>query len=162
LFNVLVLCTHNSARSILSEAMINHWATQLSKPIRAFSAGSAASGRVNPLALECLGAVGIETEGLSSKSWDVFTQANAAQMNAVITVCDNAANEVCPIWPGAPIQVHWGYADPSATQGEHAQCLAAFELTRQAIGYKALQLMSANLQVDSVSLKLLLSRIAHA
>jgi arsenate reductase (thioredoxin) len=161
-FNVLVLCTHNSARSILSEAMINYWAAKHNKPIRAFSAGSAASGRVNPLALECLQAVSVDTSNLSSKSWDEFTLPNAPTMSAVITVCDNAANEQCPIWPGAPVQVHWGYADPSAALGNHNDRLAAFELTRQAIAYKALQLMHANLSGDSLELKKILNQIADA
>jgi arsenate reductase (thioredoxin) len=132
-FNILVLCTHNSARSILTEAMINHWAAKLNKPVRAFSAGSAASGRVNPLALECLQAVNVATDYLRSKSWDEFTLPNTPIMNAVITVCDSAASEQCPIWPGAPVQVHWGYADPSASEGNHQHRLAAFELTRQAL-----------------------------
>jgi arsenate reductase (thioredoxin) len=158
--NLLVLCTHNSARSILAEAMINHWALALGKPIRAFSAGSAASGRVNPLALASLQAAGIQTADCHSKNWNEFTQPNAPVMDAVITVCDNAANEVCPIWPGAPVQVHWGYADPSASQGDHVARLAAFELTRQAVGYKALQLMQADLSGDPVALKQVLLRIA--
>jgi arsenate reductase (thioredoxin) len=160
-FNVLVLCTHNSARSILSEAMINHWAKILNKPVRGFSAGSAASGRVNPLALAALHAAGIESDYCRSKHWDEFTAPNAPIMNAVITVCDNAANEVCPVWPGAPVQVHWGYADPSASQGSEQDRLAAFELTRQAIGYKVLQLMHADLQVDQTALKQTLARISH-
>jgi arsenate reductase (thioredoxin) len=161
-FNVLVLCTHNSARSILSEAMINHWAAKLNKPIRAFSAGSAASGRVNPLALECLQGAGVDTKDLRSKSWDEFTLPSAPKMSAVITVCDNAANEQCPFWPGAPVQVHWGYADPSAALGNHNDRLAAFELTRLAIAYKALQLMHANLSRDSTELKKILNQIANA
>jgi arsenate reductase (thioredoxin) len=159
-FNILVLCTHNSARSILSEAMINHWAEKLNKPIRAFSAGSAASGRVNPLAIECLQAVGIDTQNLRSKSWNEFTLPNAPIMDAVITVCDSAANEQCPIWPGAPVQVHWGYADPSVTLGEHFDRLVAFELTRQAIGYRVLQLMQANLLGDAIAIKKMLNQIA--
>jgi arsenate reductase (thioredoxin) len=161
-FNILVLCTHNSARSILSEAMINHWAAKLNKPIRAFSAGSAASGRVNPLAIECLQAVGIDTQNLRSKSWNEFTLPNAPIMDAVITVCDSAANEQCPIWPGAPVQVHWGYADPSVTSGEHRDRLAAFELTRQAIGYRVLQLMQANFLGDAIAIKKMLNQIAGA
>jgi arsenate reductase (thioredoxin) len=160
-FNVLVLCTHNSARSILSEAMINHWAVKLHKPIRAFSAGSAPSGRVNPLALEILQSTGINFQDLRSKSWLEFTLPSAPIMNAVITVCDNAASEQCPMWPGAPVQVHWGYADPSAVQGEHQNRLAAFELTRQAIGYRALQLMHADLLGDATAIKNTLNQIAH-
>ncbi len=144
-FQVLVLCTHNSARSILAEAMINHWAQRLQRPIKAYSAGSAASGRVNPLAIECLQKATIATGELTSKNWDIFSKADAPIMNAVITVCDSAANEVCPLWPGAPVQVHWGYADPSAAVGDHQAKLSAFELTRQAIGYKALQLVQVTI-----------------
>jgi arsenate reductase len=136
--NVLILCTHNSARSALSEGMLNHWAAKLGKAIRAYSAGSAPSGRVNPHALAALSNAGIDTSGLRSKSWDEFTGPDAPAMDIVITVCDNAAAEQCPYWPGAPVKVHWGYPDPSnAADDQKAQ---AFELTRQAIGYRMLQL----------------------
>lgn len=136
--NVLILCTHNSARSALAEAMLNHWAGRLGKDLRAFSAGSAPSGRVNPHALDVLRQAGVDVSGLSSKSWDVFSGADAPQMRVVITVCDSAAAEQCPYWPGGPVKVHWGYPDPSnAPEGERPR---AFELTRQAIGYRMLQL----------------------
>jgi len=144
--NVLILCTHNSARSVLSEGMLNHWATKLGKNIRAFSAGSSPSGRINPHALTALSKVGIDTNGLRSKSWDEFTGPQAPTMHIVITVCDSAAAEPCPYWPGSPVQVHWGYPDPSnAPEDQKAQ---AFELTRQAIGYRMLQL--ALLPVESL------------
>lgn len=137
--NVLILCTHNSARSVLAEAMLNHWAGQLGKDVRAYSAGSAPSGRINPHALQALAAAGIDAAGCRSKSWDEFAAPGAPQMHAVITVCDSAAAEQCPYWPGSPVKVHWGYADPSnAPEGERQQ---AFELTRQAIGYRMLQLL---------------------
>ncbi|MBV8468431.1 MAG: arsenate reductase ArsC [Burkholderiaceae bacterium] len=136
--NVLILCTHNSARSVLSEGMLNHWAAKLGKDIKAFSAGSAPSGRINPHALTALANAGIDIGGFRSKSWDEFTGPDAPTMHIVITVCDSAAAEQCPYWPGGPIQVHWGYPDPSnAPQDQKAQ---AFELTRQAIGYRMLQL----------------------
>ncbi|CAG9269161.1 Arsenate reductase [Paraburkholderia unamae] len=139
--NVLILCTHNSARSVLSEAMLNHWASKLGKDVRAFSAGSAPSGRINPFALEALTNAGIDTRGYRSKSWDEFAQDGAPPMHIVITVCDSAAAEPCPFWPGSPVQVHWGYADPSNAAGGDEGKRQAFELTRQAIGYRMLQLL---------------------
>ncbi len=147
--NVLILCTHNSARSVLSEGMLNHWAQKLGKDVRAFSAGSAPSGRINPFALEALANVGIDTAGYRSKSWDEFTQDDAPQMRIVITVCDSAAAETCPFWPGSPVKVHWGYADPSNAPGGDEGKRQAFELTRQAIGYRMLQLLE--LPMDSLS-----------
>lgn len=138
--NVLILCTHNSARSVLSECMLNHWAKKLGKDVRAYSAGSTPSGRINPYALEALGNAGIDIGDVRSKSWDAFAAPGAPAMRIVITVCDSAAAEPCPYWPGGPVQVHWGYPDPSnAPEAERAQ---AFELTRQAIGYRMLQLLS--------------------
>lgn len=147
--NVLILCTHNSARSVLSEGMLNHWAKKLGKDVRAYSAGSAPSGRLNPFALEALRNAGVATEGYRSKSWDEFVGDAAPQMRIVITVCDSAAAEQCPYWPGSPVKVHWGYADPSnATGGDEGKRLA-FELTRQAIGYRMLQLLQ--LPLDTMS-----------
>jgi arsenate reductase len=139
--NVLVLCTHNSARSVLAEAMLNHHARALGRDVRAFSAGSAPSGRINPLALAVLRDAGVSTEGLRSKSWDEFTVPSVAHMRIVITVCDSAARETCPIWPGSPVQVHWGYPDPSGAPGGEDARRSAFDLTRQAIGYRMLQLL---------------------
>lgn len=139
--NVLILCTHNSARSVLSEGMLNHWAKRLGKDVRAYSAGSAPSGRINPFALEALTNAGVETEGYRSKSWDEFSQDGAPQMRIVITVCDSAAAEQCPFWPGSPVKVHWGYADPSNASGADEGKRQAFELTRQAIAYRMLQLL---------------------
>ncbi|MBX3609038.1 MAG: arsenate reductase ArsC [Hydrogenophaga sp.] len=131
--NVLFLCTHNSARSILAEALLNH----LGKGrFRAWSAGSSPreNQQPNPLAIEALQRAGIATEGLSSKSWDVFAQPDAPHMDLVITVCDNAAGEVCPYWPGQPATAHWGYADPSEVQGTQDQRREAFLQTLHAIG----------------------------
>lgn len=138
--NVLILCTHNSARSVLAEAMLNHWAARLGQPVRAFSAGSAPSGRVNPHALAVLAAAGIDTAGVRSKSWDEFAHEDSPQVHVVITVCDSAAAEQCPYWPGSPVKVHWGYPDPSSAP--EAQREQAFELTRQALGYRLLQLLA--------------------
>jgi len=147
--NVLILCTHKSARSVLSEGMLNHWATKLDKEVRAFSAGSAPSGKLNPFALEALRNAGIDTAGYRSKSWDEFIGDAAPQMRIVITVCDSAAAEQCPYWPGSPVKVHWGYADPSDAPGGDDGKRLAFELTRQAIGYRMLQLLQ--LPLDSMS-----------
>jgi arsenate reductase len=138
--NVLILCTHNSARSVLFEGMLNHWARKLGRDVRAYSAGSAPSGRINPYALEALGNAGVDVSEVRSKSWDEFVAPGAPEMRIVITVCDSAAADQCPYWPGSPVKVHWGYPDPSnAAEGQKAQ---AFELTRQAIGYRMLQLLA--------------------
>lgn len=142
--NVLILCTHNSARSVLSEGMLNHLAGKLGKDVRAFSAGSAPSGRINPHALEALANAGVSTEGYRSKSWDEFTAPGAPEMRIVITVCDSAAAEQCPYWPGSPVKVHWGYPDPS--NAPEADKKNAFELTRQAITYRMLQLLQLPLE----------------
>jgi len=132
MLNVLFLCTHNSARSILAEATLNHIGQGRFK---AFSAGSSPRDKQlpNPLALQVLQSAGISTEGLRSKSWDEFATPDAPQMDLIITVCDNAAGEVCPIWPGHPATAHWGYADPSDVQGTDAQRLEAFRQTLLAI-----------------------------
>lgn len=105
--NVLILCTHNSARSVLAEGMLNHWAHKLGKDVRAYSAGSAPSGRINPFALQALANAGVDTQGYRSKSWDEFAADGAPRMRIVITVCDSAAAEQCPFWPGSPVKVHW-------------------------------------------------------
>lgn len=139
--NVLILCTHNSARSVLAEAMLNHWAQELGHDVRAFSAGSTPSGRLNPFALEVLQRAGIDTARCRSKSWDEFTGDSAPRMRIVITVCDSAAAETCPFWPGSPVKVHWGYVDPSNAPGGDEAKRAEFELTRQGIGYRMLQLL---------------------
>ena len=130
--NVLFLCTHNSARSILAEAILNHIGRGRFK---AFSAGSSPreSQQPNPLGLQVLQSAGISTEGLRSKSWDEFGQPDAPHMDLVITVCDNAAGEVCPYWPGQPATAHWGYPDPSAGAGTDAQKLEAFRQTLHAL-----------------------------
>lgn len=144
--NVLILCTHNSARSVLSEGMLNHLAARLGKDVRAYSAGSAPSGRLNPFALEALGNAGVDVSGYRSKSWDEFTAPGAPEMRIVITVCDSAAAEQCPYWPGSPVKVHWGYPDPSNALGGDEGKRNAFELTRQAIGYRMLQLLALPLE----------------
>ncbi len=160
--NVLILCTHNSARSVLSEGMLNHWAKQLGKDVRAYSAGSAPSGRLNPFALEALTNAGIDTTGYRSKSWDEFVADGAPQMRVVITVCDSAAAEQCPYWPGSPVKVHWGYADPSNAPGGDEGKRQAFEVTRQAIGYRMLQLLALPLDtLSNAELQAQLERISQ-
>jgi arsenate reductase (thioredoxin) len=126
--NVLFLCTHNSARSILAEALLNHLGAGRFK---AYSAGSSPrdNQRPNPLGLQVLQQAGVSTAGLRSKSWDEFAAPGAPHMDLIITVCDNAAGEVCPIWPGHPATAHWGYADPSAGDAPVEVKLQAFAQT---------------------------------
>jgi arsenate reductase len=142
--HILILCTHNSARSVLAEGMLGHWARRLGRDVRAHSAGSTpkADGRVNPFALEALAAAGVDIASPRSKSWDEFAAPGAPPLAAVITVCDSAAKEACPYFPGAPVQVHWGYPDPSNADGGDDAKRRAFELTRQALGYRMLQLLA--------------------
>ena len=130
--NVLFLCTHNSARSILAEAILNHIGRGR---FIGFSAGSSPreNQQPNPLGLQVLQQAGISIDGLYSKSWDEFGLPDAPHMDLVITVCDNAAGEVCPYWPGQPATAHWGYPDPSAGEGSDAQKLDAFRLTLHAL-----------------------------
>ena len=130
--NVLFLCTHNSARSILAEVLLNHIGRGRFK---AFSAGSSprANQQPNPLGLQVLKSAGISIDDLRSKSWDEFAGDNAPRMDLVITVCDNAAGEVCPYWPGQPATAHWGYPDPSAGDGTDAEKLEAFRQTLHAL-----------------------------
>lgn len=130
--NVLFLCTHNSARSILAEALLNDMGKD---EFKAYSAGSSPreNQQPNPLGLQILQKAGISIEGLRSKSWDEFASADAPKMDLIITVCDNAAGEVCPIWPGHPATAHWGYADPSEGDGSDAEKLEAFRKTMHAM-----------------------------
>jgi len=122
-YNVLFLCTGNSARSIMAEAILNH----KGRPIfTAYSAGSHATGNVRPEALKQLELARLPTSGLRSKNWDEFAKPGAPKMNFVFTVCDNAAKEVCPVWPGQPMTAHWGVADPAEVQGTPEQIERAF------------------------------------
>jgi protein-tyrosine-phosphatase len=149
---VLFLCTHNSARSILSEALLNHYGAG---KFKAFSAGSSPrdNQKPNPLALQALQSIGIDTAYLSSKSWDVFAGADTPYMDLIITVCDNAAGEVCPYWPGKPATAHWGYADPSNTVGTDEEQLAAFVQTMHLIA-KRIRLLIA-LPIDKLQPQIL-------
>lgn len=127
-FNVLFLCTHNSARSIMAEAILNNLSISAGR-FKGYSAGSHPSGKPNPFALECIGNAGLSIEGLRSKDWDEFAKPGAPQLDFVFTVCDNAANEVCPVWPGQPMTAHWGLPDPSQVEGDDTAKRRAFSDT---------------------------------
>ena len=150
-YNVLFLCTGNSARSIMAEAVMNY----KGRPnFRAYSAGSHPSGSVRPEALRQLEAAHLPTSGLRSKGWDEFSRPGAPKMDFVFTVCDNAANEVCPIWPGQPMTAHWGTSDPAAVRGTEEQVEKAFRdvfflLDRRITLFVALPLST----LDGLSLK---------
>jgi arsenate reductase (thioredoxin) len=122
-YNVLFLCTGNSARSILAEALINQWGRGR---FRGLSAGSHPKGQVHPIALELLRHINLPTEGLRCKSWDEFAAPGATPLDFVFTVCDNAAGEVCPYWPGQPMTAHWGVPDPAAVEGSETEKWVAF------------------------------------
>lgn len=122
-YNVLFLCTGNSARSILAEQLLNHWGQGL---LRGYSAGSHPKREVHPLALALLRQMKLSTAGLRSKSWDEFARPDAVRLDFVFTVCDRAAAEVCPVWPGQPMTAHWGVADPAAVEGPETQRWLAF------------------------------------
>lgn len=125
-YNILILCTGNSARSIIGEALIN---TMSAGRLKAYSAGSHPTGRVNPFAIEVVRGLGYPVENLRSKSWDEFSVPGAPELDFVITVCDKAAGEVCPFWPGQPITAHWGFPDPAEVQGTDDVKRAAFAQT---------------------------------
>lgn len=127
-YNVLFLCTGNSARSILAESLLNHWGKGR---FQAFSAGSFPKGQVHPKALELLKSMSLPSEGLRSKSWDEFATPKATQLDFIITVCDNAAGEVCSVWPGKPMTAHWGIPDPAAVEGSDADKSLAFRRALQ-------------------------------
>ncbi len=131
LYNVLFLCTGNSARSILAEAFLN---AEGRGRFRAFSAGSFPKGAVNPHAIALLKQIGLPADGLRSKSWDEFAVAGAPQMDFVFTVCDQAAGETCPVWPGQPVTAHWGIPDPAAVEGSDAEKMQAFREALRMLG----------------------------
>lgn len=142
-YNVLFLCTGNSARSVMAEGLLN---TLGRERFRAYSAGSQPTGRINPFAIEQLQAIGYPTGQLRSKSWDEFAQANAPKMDFIITVCGNAASEVCPVWPGQPVAAHWGFEDPAAVQGSDADKRAAFKVTYDQIRARIQRMLSLPLE----------------
>ncbi|WP_410210471.1 arsenate reductase ArsC [Aquirhabdus sp.] len=143
---VLVLCTGNSARSIMSEALINVLGEGR---FLAYSAGSQPSGRVNPFAVEQAHSIGYDTVNVRSKSWDEFSQPDSPKMDIVITVCGSAAGESCPLWRGSPIKVHWGFEDPSYVDGSDEDKRAAFTKTFAQIRGKVNLLV--NLPIDTLS-----------
>ena len=157
IYNVLFLCTGNTARSILAEGIL---ARDGQGKFRAYSAGSQPKGMVNPFAIKVLQNFGYSTEGLSSKSWDVFASSDAPKMDFVFTVCDNAAGETCPLWPGQPMTAHWGIADPASVEGtdldKERAFIEAFRFMRNRIQAFISLPMSA---IDKMALKQELSTI---
>lgn len=158
-YNVLVLCTGNSARSILGEVLFN---TLGNGKFKAYSAGSKPAGRVNPGALEWLAAHGHSTEGLRSKSWDEFAAAGAPEIDFIFTVCDSAAGENCPAWPGKPTTAHWGISDPAEVEGDDEIKRAAFRKAYEQLARRIQLFMSLPIEkVDKLTLKQKLAEIGH-
>ena len=151
IYNVLFLCTGNSARSILAESVLNN----LGKGrFRAFSAGSYPKGAVHPMALTLIAEAGLPTEGLRSKNWDEFVGPDAPTIDIVITVCDNAAGEVCPVWPGQPMSAHWGVEDPAAFEGTQEQVERKFREVAQILKRRIELFLSLPMQsLDRLSLQ---------
>ncbi len=150
-YNVLFLCTGNSARSIMAEALMNFWGRGRFK---GFSAGSFPTGEVNHYALELLQRLNLPIDGLRSKNWDEFSQADAPEMDFVFTVCDNAAKEVCPVWPGQPMSAHWGVEDPAAAEGDDVEIMSAFRKVCRELENRIKIFTSLPLnELDRVSLK---------
>lgn len=156
-YNVLFLCTGNSARSIMAEAILNH----KGKPhFTAYSAGSHASGIVRPEALKQLALARLSTNGLHSKNWDEFAKPGAPRMNFVFTVCDNAAKEVCPVWPGQPMTAHWGVPDPAAVQGTPEQVERAYREASMTLDRRISLLLSLPLaSLDKLAIQTEIERI---
>ncbi|WP_062310000.1 arsenate reductase ArsC [Polynucleobacter sinensis] len=150
-YNILFLCTHNSARSILGEALAS---THPSGKFVGYSAGSTPGGKVNPIAADLAVEMGMDRALLKSKSWDVYAYPDAPKMDFIITVCDNAAGEVCPFWPGQPATAHWGFPDPSQVQGSDIEKKAAFVAVMNGL-QKRLDILAAMSldKLDSMSLK---------
>ena len=155
-YNILVLCTGNSARSILGEVLFN---ARGGGRYKAYSAGSHPTGRVNPFAIETLQSLRLPTEGLRSKSWDEFAQPGAPELDFVFTVCDNAAGEVCPFWPGQPVTAHWGLEDPAAVEGSDEDKREAFRKTAMMLN-RRIELFSA-LPLDKLDRIALTSKLGE-
>lgn len=150
-YNVLFLCTGNSARSVIGEALMNHVGKDR---FRGYSAGSHPKGVVHPLAIELLEKHHLPTTGLRSKSWDEYATASAPQMHFIFTVCDNAAHEVCPVWPGHPMTTHWGVPDPAAVEGSREEQARAFLKTLRELDARIKIFASLRLdQLDQLALK---------
>jgi arsenate reductase len=158
-YNVLFLCSGNSARSIMAEAILNG---RRDPHFTAYSAGSMPSGSVRPEALKQLHAANLPTENARSKSWEEFAQPSAPQVDFVFTVCDNAAKEVCPIWPGQPITAHWGIPDPAAVTGSPEEIDRAFKDAFLTLGRRITLFLSLPLaSLDSLAIKKVIERIGH-
>jgi arsenate reductase (thioredoxin) len=158
-YKVLFLCTGNSARSIMAEVLLNQMGRE---NFRAYSAGSYPAGRVNPFAIETLSRARLPTEGLSSKSWNEFAADGAPQLDFVFTVCDNAAGEVCPVWPGQPMTAHWGVEDPAAVEGADDEKRRAFAAAFNQLGNRIRILVSLPIdKLDRLSLKAKLDEIGE-
>jgi protein-tyrosine-phosphatase len=158
-YNVLFLCTHNSARSVLAEAIMNRLGAGR---FRGYSAGSSPKGQVNPFAIQLLERLNYDTSAIRSKSWDEFAAPGAPHMDFVFTVCDNAANETCPVWPGQPMSAHWGVPDPSEVKGSEAEIAAAFADTHRML-YQRISIFT-NLpigELDQLALQRELQRIGR-
>ena len=150
-YNVLFLCTGNSARSIMAEVLLEHWGKGRFK---AYSAGSFPKGAVHPLALDLLEKAHLDTGGLRSKSWDEFARLGAPRMDFVFTVCDQAAGEVCPVWPGNPVTAHWGMPDPASVEGPKAEKIRAFRYAFQALETRIKLFTSLRLEaLDRLAIK---------
>jgi arsenate reductase len=157
-YNVLFLCTGNSARSILGEVLLNHHGAGR---FRAFSAGSQPKGKVHPVALEVLADLGLPTTGLRSKSWDEFAVPGAPDFDFIFTVCDDAAGEICPIWPGHPMTAHWGIDDPAAVAGDGQRL--AFETAARHLRNRIDQLLALPIDsIDPAALKRSLQQIGSS
>ena len=159
-YNVLFLCTGNSARSIMAEALLNFWSKGR---FTAYSAGSRPKGAVHPLALAVLNRSHIPTEHLSSKSWDEFATLDAPPLHFVITLCDRAASEMCPIWPGHPMTAHWGIADPAAVEGTTEEKLRAFNVAFRELDNRIKIFTSVRIdRLDELALQQQLDRLGRS
>jgi arsenate reductase len=158
-YNVLFLCTHNSARSVLAEAIMNKIGAG---KFVAYSAGSQPRGTVNPNTLKLLGKLGYETGGFRSKSWDEFAKPDAPEIDFIFTVCDDASGEACPVWPGKPLTAHWGVADPSAVKGNELDIALAFQEAYRLL-YRRIELFAALpiRGLDTITLKARLREIGR-
>jgi len=158
-YNVLFLCTGNSARSVMAEALLNYWGQGR---FRAFSAGSKPKGEVHPLTLEALERIHLPTEGVRSKSWDEFSAPSAPKLDFVFTVCGNAAREQCPFWPGQPMTSHWGIDDPAAVEGSLEERRRAFNCALRELDARIKLFISLPFaSLDKMALKERLQAIGH-